>query len=361
MGTTHMGAGRAFSRMNKSTSSMSYDKRSGRPTTSFIGRSSRLSPLIRMSILRTCLIFRQKEVTSLSHGYTAPLPQVRGFAMKQLDKLRTSFAGDQKQLHLLFVKLVCLPRESPGPVHRAVQRHPVHDDGILLTSYTLVFGSHTADSTTKGYFVPFNFGGLPQPWSTLPFPTVPGESLICPSDCIVRLLGKRSGMYEPLVLILMCCVTHRVTHAGYPVLLPLDCTMAPPPDNLGQAKPCIGWNKKQSASKRFPCTLEHVVGCRTNPGWHLESKAKTVTDIPTILGTASFFMLCDENTHLYVTVVDMPRAVMEVRSMGDTAPSLEHCPLRHFCHGNSIVSIVSDIVLTTVHVPPGVGIILRNV
>ena len=52
-----------------------------------------------------------EELTTLSHGYTAPLPQVRRFAMKQLDKLRTSFAGDQKQLHLLFVKLVCLTNE----------------------------------------------------------------------------------------------------------------------------------------------------------------------------------------------------------------------------------------------------------
>ena len=28
-----------------------------------------------------------EEVTTLSHGYTAPLPQVRGFAMKQLDRV----------------------------------------------------------------------------------------------------------------------------------------------------------------------------------------------------------------------------------------------------------------------------------
>ena len=180
-----------------------------------------------------------EEVTSRSHGYTAPLPQVRGFAMKQFDRVRTSFAGAQKQLHLLFVKLVCLPNESPGPVHRAVQRRLVPDDGIFLTSYTLVVGSHAADSTTNGYFVPFSSGGLPQPWNTLPFPTVAGESLICPSDCIVRLPGKRSGMYEPLVLIAMGFWTHHVTHrAGYPVLPPLDCTMVPPPDNLGQVGPC---------------------------------------------------------------------------------------------------------------------------
>ena len=126
----------------------------------------------------------------LSHGYTALLPQVCGFAMKQLDRVRTSFAGDQKQHHLLFVKLVRLPNESPGPVHRAVQRRLVPDDGIFLTSYALVVGSHTADSTTNGYFVPLSSGGLPQPRNTLPFPTVPGESLVCPSDCIVRLPGN---------------------------------------------------------------------------------------------------------------------------------------------------------------------------
>ena len=55
-----------------------------------------------------------EEVLSLSHGYTAPLPQVRAFAMKQADRVRTSFAGAQKQLHLLFVKFVRLPNESPG-------------------------------------------------------------------------------------------------------------------------------------------------------------------------------------------------------------------------------------------------------
>ena len=35
-----------------------------------------------------------EEVTTLSHGYMAPLPQVRGFTVKQLDRVRTSFAGD---------------------------------------------------------------------------------------------------------------------------------------------------------------------------------------------------------------------------------------------------------------------------
>ena len=64
-----------------------------------------------------------------------------------------SFAGDQKQLHLLFVKLVRLPNESPGPVHRAAQKRLVPDDGIFLTSYTLIVGSHAADSTTNGSLV----------------------------------------------------------------------------------------------------------------------------------------------------------------------------------------------------------------
>ena len=47
--------------------------------------------------------------------------------------------------------------------------------------------------------------------------------------------------------------------------------------------------------------------------------------------------------------------------MGDAAPSPEHCPLCQFCPGNSIISMGSDTVLATVHVPPGVGINLRNV
>ena len=134
-----------------------------------------------------------EEVTTLSYGYTAPLPQVRGFAMKQLDRVRTSFAGEQKQLHILFVKLVRLPNESPGTVHRAVQRRLVPHDGIFLSSYTLAVRSHAADSTTNGYFVPFISGGLPQPWKTLPCPTVAGKSSICPSDSIVRFHWKRSG------------------------------------------------------------------------------------------------------------------------------------------------------------------------
>ena len=76
---------------------------------------------------------------------------------------------------LLFVKLVCLSNEPPGPFHRAVQRHLVRDDRIRLTSYALVVGSHAEDSTTKEYFVPYSCGRLPQPWNTLHFPTVPGE------------------------------------------------------------------------------------------------------------------------------------------------------------------------------------------
>ena len=68
--------------------------------------------------------------------------------------------------------------------------------------------------------------------------------------------------------------------------------------------------------------------CHTNPGWHLEFKAKTVIDMPSLQGMASFFTLCDENTHLYLAVLDMPREVTHVRSMGGTAPSPQDCP---FC------------------------------
>ena len=41
--------------------SISNDKKSGRPTTSFPGRPSRGSPLIRYCTLRTCMAFRQKK------------------------------------------------------------------------------------------------------------------------------------------------------------------------------------------------------------------------------------------------------------------------------------------------------------
>ena len=49
----------------------------------------------------------------------------------------------------------------------------------------------------------------------------------------------------------------------------------------------------------------------------MESKANMVTNIPSLRGTVSL----DQNTHLYLTVPDMPRAVTQVRSMGDVAPS----------------------------------------
>ena len=80
--------------------------------------------------------------------------------------------------------------------------------------------------------------------------------------------------------------------------------------------------------------LREHLGCRIC--WHLEFKAKTVTDVPSLPGTACFFMLCDENTHLYLTVLDMPRAVTEVHSMGDAATSPEDCPLRWFCNGTPL-------------------------
>ena len=51
-----------------------------------------------------------------------------------------------------------------------------------------------------------------------------------------------------------------------------------------------------------------------------------VADILSLPETVSFVMLCVETTHLYVTLLDMPRAVMEVRSMVDTAPGLEDWP-----------------------------------
>ena len=63
--------------------------------------------------------------------------------------------------------------------------------------------------------------------------------------------------------------------------------------------------------------------CRTDPHRQLESKAKTVTDILGLRCAASFFMVCDGNTHLYLRVLDMPSAVTEVRSMGDAAPNPE--------------------------------------
>ena len=103
-----------------------------------------------------------EEVTMLLHGYTALLPQLRGGAIKQPDKVRNSLAGDQKQLHLLFAKLVRIPAGSTRLVHRARQRRLVPDGRISLTSYTLVVGSRAVDSTTNGYLIPFISGGLPQ-------------------------------------------------------------------------------------------------------------------------------------------------------------------------------------------------------
>ena len=109
--------------------------------------------------------------------------------MRYLDRVPTSFAVDQKRLHLLCPKLVRIPSGSPGLGYRAVQRYLLPDDGIFLTSYTLVVASHAVDSTTSRYCVPFSSGGLPQPWNALPpFPTEPGEWLVCPSDCIVAFL-----------------------------------------------------------------------------------------------------------------------------------------------------------------------------
>ena len=65
---------------------------------------------------------------------------------------------------------------------------------------------------------------------------------------------------------------------------------------LYQAGPCTTCKKKQSASKRSICTgcqkelvcrgcSQARIGCgvcRTNPGWHLEFKAKRVTGIPSL-------------------------------------------------------------------------------
>ena len=118
--------------------------------------------------------------------------------------------------------------------------------------------------------------------------------------------------------------------------------MLPPPDDLGQVGQCTGCNKKQSTNKRSPCTLcqqELVCGscihagvccglCRTTPGWQLDSKATMVVDIPSLPRTASFFMLCNENTNLYLRVLDMPLSVTAMRSMGDDAPSPQDCPWR---------------------------------
>ena len=46
---------------NQWTSSMSYNKRSPRPTRSLKGRPSRGSPLIRICTFKTCLVFWQKK------------------------------------------------------------------------------------------------------------------------------------------------------------------------------------------------------------------------------------------------------------------------------------------------------------
>ena len=61
MARTQIDASHTFSQTNPSTSSTSYDKRSGRPATSFTGRPSRRSPLIRIFSLRTCLVSRPRK------------------------------------------------------------------------------------------------------------------------------------------------------------------------------------------------------------------------------------------------------------------------------------------------------------
>ena len=94
--------------------------------------------------------------------------------------------------------------------------------------------------------------------------------------------------------------------------------------------------------------LYSLWGVLHQPRSALGIQGKDVSVLPSM---ASFFMLCDENTHLFLTVVGMPQAVTELRSMGDAAPRPEHCPLRQLCHGNSIISSGSDTVLATVHFP----------
>ena len=94
-----------------------------------------------------------EKVTTLSHGYTPSLPQVRGFAMKQLDRVRTSFEGDQKQLHLLFVKLVRLPNESPDSPGTVGNGNVFHGSGkppeLNGTKYPFVVLSAACDPTTR--------------------------------------------------------------------------------------------------------------------------------------------------------------------------------------------------------------------
>ena len=58
---TQIDVGGRFLHKNQSTSSMSYDRRSGRPTTSFSGRRWRGSPLIRICTFRTCLVFWHRK------------------------------------------------------------------------------------------------------------------------------------------------------------------------------------------------------------------------------------------------------------------------------------------------------------
>ena len=58
------------------------------------------------------------------------------------------------------------------------------------------------DSTMNGYFVTFSCGGLPQPWNTLTFPMELGESLVCPSDYIVRLAP--TALFASLVSTMVC-------------------------------------------------------------------------------------------------------------------------------------------------------------
>ena len=80
-----------------------------------------------------------------------------------------------------------------------------------------------------------------------------------------------------------------------------------------------------------------------------------MTNIPCLLDTGSFFMLCNENTYLYLMVLVMPPSVMAMHGMLDDGRDSKAYPGHQFCGGNSIASTDSNLALATFHVPPRVG------
>ena len=88
--------------------------------------------------------------------------------------------------------------------------------------------------------------------------------------------------------------------------------------------------------------------CHVTHGWHLDSNHSAVA----ALGATGFFMLCDKNTHMYLTLVDMPPSVTTFGTGLGYILERGGCPLAQFCHVNFISC---PNVATAMVQPPGFG------